>query len=1130
MALRFVLGGSGSGKSEYVQDLAVRLSLEDRRNSIYMIVPDQFTMQTQWQMANRHPDGGIINIDVLSFSRLPRKVFEEVGQPQRLLLDDTGKCLLVRRSSLKVREKLNVLSRGMDNPGWPAEVKSVISEFMQYGIEVSDVDELSKKAGDRIALKKKLEDLKILYDAFLKECADRYVTREEMLDVLCERIPLSKEIPKSTLIFDGFTGFTPVQMKVITVLAKYAKDVIITFLYENNTNLSDNDDYLFELTRKNVNSLKKRMSDSGVEIGEEIKMDGNYRHADNEALMHLERNLFRKKGFAPVSQNDSVKIVKCGDIDSECHALCAELFRLVKEKNYRYRDVAIVCGDMASYQRSLAKYLTGYKVPFYMDSNRNINANPLVKYIVSAIGTVKNRFAVDDVMKFMRSGLAPFSEDETDKFENYIHARGIRGIKKYKEPFTHYTYEIENDEKHRDEIMDELNATREKFIAVFEPFLIDGSFKKRKLNEWLRDLYGMLENTKAAEKLDSMADELKDAGENVLAKEYETVYNKVMDLFDQLGDLMGGENYSSSELLDILNVGFNEIRIGVLPQNVDSLLVGDMERTRLGEIKALFFIGVNDKNIPKNKISGGLLSLPEREFLREDDITLAPTPSEQAFIEQLYLYLNVTKPTDYLYMSFASVGNRGESLLPSYFIEVVKKMYSDLEVEKGVFKTGLMSIDDIKEETGRLLRLYAAQTASEEEEKTLFGYIGLLRLEKENAKWCEKIIETAFKEYKPIEINDRLMKELYGEILNVSISRLEKFAACRYSYFVTYGLKLTEREEYGLELSDMGTLSHAVLEQVGKKLKEENLDFSSATTEVLESFVDEIVDKESKNYDGGLLEDDNRKIFYTKQLKRIMKRTVRTLGHQLSLGKFKPYDFEEHFENLYMKGEGTDETVRMSGVIDRIDIYSDALLNQIYVKILDYKSSQKDFKPENLQSGISLQLAIYMKNAIKKLKEIYPDKEVLPAAMLYYKIDDPFVAVERDAQTAINMALRPTGAVADNDVSLKALDEDVFMAGRASEAIPVKTKAKPDDKRFTGSSVYPVEEFNGFIADAEAKALEEANRIIHGKADINPLLDANPCLYCAAKGICGFDSKIPGYEFRTKDTAISKDVNAEDEQ
>ena len=367
MALQFILGGSGSGKSEYVQNLAIKLALEDRKNNILMIVPDQFTMQTQWAMANAHPDGGIINIDVLSFSRLPRKVFEEVGQPKRMLLDDTGKCLLIKRGATKIKDSLHVLSRGMDNAGWSGEVKSVISEFMQYNIAPSDLDLINDKCKSQ-ALKLKISDLKLIYEAFLKECEDKYITKEEILDLFIERLPLSKKVAGSVVIFDGFTGFTPIQIKAITAVLNTAKDVYITFPFDNDLSvnpqkINDKENTIFDLTKRNMFDIANEYDPTGTKILDNIRLTKNYRHEKNEELAFLEKNLFRKENVKTKAAG-AIEINRCSDVDNECRIFCETLIKEIQKNNYRYRDVALICADMTKYQKPLAKYLTRYNIPF----------------------------------------------------------------------------------------------------------------------------------------------------------------------------------------------------------------------------------------------------------------------------------------------------------------------------------------------------------------------------------------------------------------------------------------------------------------------------------------------------------------------------------------------------------------------------------------------------------------------------------------------------------------------------------------------------------------------------------------------------------------------------------------------
>ena len=1121
MALQFVLGGSGSGKSEYVRNLAINIALSDRKNNVLMIVPDQFTMQTQWEMANAHPDGGILNIDVLSFSRLPRKVFEEVGQPKRILLDDTGKCLLIKRGATKIKDDLHVLSKGMDKAGWAAEVKSVISEFMQYNIKPSDLDKYIDLCDDHLG--KKLSELKLLYEVFLKECESKYITGEGLLDMFIERIPLSKKLAGSILIFDGFTGFTPIQIKTVAALLEKAKDVIITFPFENDINENprkkDTEEYsLFALTKRNIDDLTKECDMRRIEIKSDVRLCENHRHKNNPELAYLEKNLFRVE--APKADlRGAIEIFKCTDVEDECHNLCYAVLKEIEEKDLRYRDVAVVCADMARYQNTLAKYLKRYNIPYYMDSNRSIMGNPLVKYILSITDILRNNFRQDDVMKFLRTGISPLEDEQIDRLENYIYARGIKGISKWRIPFMYPSEEM----KENEEPLDYINSVREEFTDVFAD-ITGGGIRKRKLRVWLEDIYNILEKGKAAEKLSEKADELKEDGRIEDSLEYGMIYDKVMEIFDSLNELMGEEDFKIAELSDILKVAFSEIRFGVLPQRVDSLLVGDMQRTRLKEIKALFIIGVNDGNIPSSGITGGLLSLPDKEELKRLECRLAPTSDELAFIEQLYIYLNLTKPTDKLYLSYATVGAQGETMIPSYLIDVLAGMYNGLKAEN-VEEGTMRFISDVKEEVGKKLSAYAAGHMKNEEEEKLFDYIRILKNHGEE-EWCRKVINNAFREYIHKPLDEETAKKIYENLI-VSISRLEQFAQCQYAHFAGYGLNLSKREEYGLESIDMGNLSHDVLEEVGIKLKEEDKDFSDAESAFAQKAVDSAIENLVNEYNGDLLKSDEKTKNYAKQLSRIMKRTVKTLGFQLSKGKFKPDEYEMRFEKMYELADSKNRVV-LTGKVDRTDVYDDSNGNK-YVKIIDYKSSEHKFSPEGIVDGTSLQLPIYMKNMIDALKVKYPNDNILPAAMLYYAIDDPFVDDEKNAEEAIRKELIPTGAIVDDAKIIRSLDETLNEGGVRSEVIPVKTNK--DGSASKASSVCTQENFNKLLDMAEAKALSLSEEILSGAIELNPLKKTKdtPCQRCALNGICGFDERIDGYEYRSMEIQDSDGENNESE-
>ncbi|MBR5066111.1 MAG: PD-(D/E)XK nuclease family protein, partial [Lachnospiraceae bacterium] len=489
---------------------------------------------------------------------------------------------------------------------------------------------------------------------------------------------------------------------------------------------------------------------------------------------------------------------------------------------------------------------------------------------------------------------------------------------------------------------------------------------------------------------------------------------------------------------------------------------------------------------------------------------------------------NLTKPTDKLYLSFASVGGKGDSLIPSYLIEILKSMFDGLEVTDNTGKTPGLFLQDIKEETGKLLGLYVTGIANEKQEEKLFENISIIKGSEGGEEWCEKVITNAFREYEAKPLEKETAKNLYGDLLTVSISTLERFAACRYAHFVAYGLSLKDREEYGLESVDMGNLSHDVLETVGQKLKAENLDFSTADAEMMSREIDRAIEHLTGEYNGDLLVSDEKTKYYARQLQRIMKRTVKTLGFQLSKGKYKPEMYEMGFKKMYDLTSPEDDDkkkVILKGRIDRADVFDDA--DREYVKIIDYKSSSHKIDAKKLEEGLSLQLAIYMKNAVEMIKERHPEKEVLPAAMLYYAIDDPFSDKRDEYEAEIRKQLIPVGAIVNDDKVLESLDESLTTAGAKSEVI--KVSRNKDNSISKNSNVFEKEDFDSMLDKAEDKAKELASDILSGSIDINPYYekkDDNACRYCPLNGSCGFDLKIKGYEYRQ----LGEDAPEEDEE
>jgi len=1118
MALQFWFGASGSGKSVGVQQEMIHMASMHPECNYFMIVPDQFTMQTQKQMVKMHPDGGILNIDVLSFSRLSHRVFEEVGKDDRLLLDDTGKCLLLRKILQQEQENIPVLAAGLKHPGYIQEIKSIISEFMQYGLKPEDVQALADFSKDRRGLYLKLSDIKIVYEAFIRECEARFLTKEEMLDVLKQRLPLSDVVKRSTFVFDGFTGFTPIQNRVIEALMILAKDVVVTLEMDHRFSPYKmvGEDFLFYLSLQTVANLQKMAQNNKVLLKEDVFLADVpvKRFRFNPEMSHLERNLFRIDAKTYEADCNTIELVKAANHREECAAMCATMFRLIEKEGYRYRDIAVVTGDMNRYEALLRQQFQKYQVPYFMDTTKSMLTNPFVAFIRNALAVVKYGFRYHEIFQFLRTGLTDITPDEIDLLENYVRARGIRGYDLWSKPFLIPHKECMKDEGQ----LANINIIREKAIHIFDDIWAKAGAEKQTAIEWCKTVYEFCRAQDVQNKLEKYAAFFETQCDLTSAMEYRQIYRLIMDLLDQIAGLLGNDELTLSEFAEIMDAGFAEIRVRTIPQGVDSVLVGDIERTRLKDIKALFFLGVNDGNLPQSGSKGGIISDLEREFLISSGQELAPTPVSKMFMEHLYLYMNLTKPSEYLYLSYAATEDDGSLLRPAYLIGEICRIFPGLNERQEYGGGRILALEDAKARMATMLRDYVSSTMSEKEQKEFFALYSDLKGREETGEWLREITEAAFITYQPTELERKLAEDLYGKIMECSISSLERFAACHYAHFLSHGLKLEPREEYGFESMDMGNVMHELLQSFGKMLEKEQLDWICIDEEQIEDFLEHAIEEVSVSYGGAILTEGAKNRYYKEQLKRIVKRSVKTLQEQLRHGSFIPYAYEKEFRHIYdfnSSGQNKGQLL-LKGRIDRIDTCSRE--DEVFVKVVDYKAGNHKFDINTLYYGVTLQLAVYLGQTVRKLQKEFPDKKIVPAAMLYYRTADPLLSFdtlpnEEDSRKAILKELNNTGAVSARAGIVEALDAG--LEGR-SLVVPVSKKG---NEIALSNSVYDPVVLNSILDYAGEKTISLAEEIIQGKIDITPKIVGNKdaCEYCAYKDACGFDGKIPGYERVTEE-------------
>lgn len=1100
MALHFIFGNAGSGKSHYLYEYIIKQSMEFPKQNYIVLVPEQFTMQTQKELCAMHPRHGIMNIDVLSFVRLSHRIFEETGHQIDHILDDEGKSLILRKIAGECEEEFKVLRGNLKRQGYISEVKSVISEFVQYGIGLERLDEFLEEIEPDTYLYYKLQDIRRVYEDFENYLKDRYITKEELLDRLADVVPKSDILKNSTIVLDGYTGFTPVQNKLLGELLKKCKDVYVTvemdkredpFLYEHPYQL-------FAISKQMVSSLVKIAEENHVIIDDPIYLydQTNYRFQESPAIAFLEQNLFRYSMQRSEKDQEEITVHSVRNPKQEAEFVASEIRKIVRENGYRYRDIAVIVSDLETYAIHLEKYCEEYRIPVFMDHKKSILLNAFVEYIRSLLGMVEQGFTYESVFRFLRTGLAGFSMEEIDKLENYVIALGLKGYKKWQSAWVRRTNSVDEED------LAELNHFRVRFVEKIDSFVYILKKRKKTVRDITIALYEFLVQEQMQEMTHKMELFFQENGELAKAKEYSQIYRIVIELLDKFVDLLGEEQITLKEYCELLDAGLEEAKVGVIPPSVDQVVIGDMERTRLNNLKVLFFVGANDTFLPGKLGQGGILSERDREKFAEKKIALSPGVKEQTYTQKFYLYMNLTKPSKKLVITYSKVSSEGKSLRPAYLVQDLKQLFTKLHIEDEEKRE--ISCRELTKKEGEMFLA----------EKLRDRVQGLDVQWKELYSWYkrtedpENILNAAFYRKEKEQLLAEEANALYGREERFSVTRLEKFSACAYAHFLSYGLRLSEREQYQFEAMDLGNIAHQSLERYAKKLDKQRLEWIDVSEDTRQELIEEAVEESIVDYGNTVLYSSARNEYTIVRIKKLISRSVWAMTKQIEKGDFRPKGYELKFG---------------SGKIDRMDICEAD--DKVFVKVTDYKTGRKTFDITAMYHGLQLQLPVYLNAAIELERRRKKEKEIVPAGFFYYRMDDPIVEKEenKNVEDQILRELRLDGMVNADEEVLQHLEKNLTGT---SDCIPVSRKK--DGELSKTSKVLLPEEFDTFLDFTNTKENKIKQNIVDGNVNISPykLNETTGCDYCEYQSICGFDSRIEGYEYRTLKKYAQEEVLA----
>lgn len=1132
MALQFLIGGSGAGKSRAVFSRIIRESMEAPARRFLVLVPEQSTMETQRQIVELHPRRGIMNIEVLSITRLAYRVFAEVGFQRETLLEEIGKTFLLEKIALEQKKNLGWYRDLLAKPEFLAELKAVISEFLLYGISPEQLEEAASKrrAGGEVgkekgeslaelssACEKKLSDLSLLLGAFLTRLRGSYMTAEELPEKLGELADSSSYFKDSVVVLDGFTGFTPLQLRLMERILPLSRDMYVTVTMD-----ADEDPYgthsmssLFAMSCRLIRDLTAVADRKHIPVMpfERIRGEGCGRHADAAPLAFLEKNLFRLWGReCETAAEQAVRLIECGSPLEEVQRIAREICTMVREEGYRYRDFALVTGDLGTYAPYVREIFPRWGIPCFVDEKRALKANPFIEFLRAALESVSDNYSYTAMFRMLKAGILPFDTDSLDHLENYVIGCGVRGKKRWREPFVrHYRGEDIGE-------LPKLNKLREEICGLLDPLSDVLTNYRCTVREKTAALYEFCLRIRAEEMLRARAEEYEKQGFLEKAREYAQVWPYVVSFLDKLVSLLGDETISMRDYRELIEAGFLEARVAVIPPGNDQVLIGDMERSRLSGVRVLFFAGVNDGLIPKSPSGGGVLTEADRSFLKGCGIELKPSVREQLFIDRFYLYLTLTKPSEKLILSYAVRSASGDPLREAGLIPALRCLFPDLEKECG--EEDLIRRAEREESSVAL----AAEILSLIDEKAPdLGMLELFAWYRHHPHYeerIEKLLDFSSVRPKSDRIGNAVTRALYGDVLYGSASRLELYISCRFAHFLAYGMRLKERQEYAFTGLDLGSVMHRSLELFSKMAEERGGWAALASDDELRTQLASVsVAEAAKEYESGIFSDSARDHYQLKRIRRLMEETVWAQARQLEAGDFVPAGSEEAFRGMdsglladLVLSDGS--RMCLTGRIDRIDTFDRN--GRTYYKILDYKTGSVDFDLAKVYYGLQLQLVFYANAAEAMLRR--GGKDPCPAGMFYCAVKDPVVEykaaeTEDDTKSRILAELKLSGAALKDKEVLSHLDRNL-IPGNKSKIIPVTLKKDGDPDSY--SKVLGEEDFQALGRHVQSLIRKSGEEIREGLVSINPYSykEETACDYCPYRGVCGFDPRLGIYGYR----------------
>lgn len=1103
MSLKLIYGRSGSGKSEFCfRDIAKNINKE----KIYLIVPNQMALMAEKKLMEITNNVSLINTEVITFNRMAFRVRNEIGGAKKTNLSKSGKAMLLYDILRKQKDFLNFLGKSAENVDI---IGNSITEFKKHRIDINKLKEECNNTDD-MYLKLKLNDMIKMYEEFESSIQNRFLDENDVLDILNTQIVESNQFKNSIIYIDEFVGFTTQEYQIIAKLLQIAKQVNITICTDNLIQDEEVDKDIFYASKNTGIKLINIAKEYGIEIEDDVKLTQLYRFKNDE-LKHLEGNFYNIPYKKYEEEPKNIKMFLANNQYSEIEHIASQIVKLVRNEEYRYKDISVITKNLNIYS-SLIKVIFGnYNIPVFIDEKRELSENIIVKFLISVLEICSKNWSYEAVFNYLKTGFVNIDREEIFKLENYCIRWGIKGNKWYREDWNY----LGKDEYTQEEL-ERLNELRRIIVKPIRN-LQEKAKKDSTFLNLTKILYEFLQEMKLEETIRLKINKLEEKGFIELANEYETSFKVLIDLFDEIVLVFGEENTNFDKYINTLKIGLKNTGLGKIPATQDEVIVGDVSRSRSHKVKAVFIIGINDGEFPSIYKDEGFFNDKDREYLKGQGFELANGSIENLYEENFNIYKAFTVAEEKLFLSYASSDNEGRTLRPSILITKVKKIYpklqetSDIIIQEKEIITKNNTFDNLIE------KLNDYQEGKEIEDI----WFDILYYYENDALWRGRLLKSLEGiNYTniPEKIRPEFVKKLYGETLHTTISRLERYRSCPFSFYLEYGLKLKEKKSLKLDPIDTGSFMHEVIDTFFEEIANNKISIQEIEKADIEKIVKKIVEEKLNLTSNYIFKSIPKFIMLTNRLCRLVTLSIIYIVQGLKNTDFEVVGNEIEFKNgkeyrpiEIITKDG--RKVEITGKIDRIDLAKDETGK--YIRIIDYKSSAKDINLNEVLAGLQLQLITY-------LDAVCQEKDLIPAGILYFGLVEPKIdkgkrgkdITEEELEQKIREHFRMNGLVLAEMKAVNMMDNKL-KDGEKSDIIPVKIKK--DGTMDKTSKVVSRKEFEILQKYVKKTLGEISKEILDGNIDIKPYYNVKtkkkPCEYCKYNSICNFKKGFYGNDY-----------------